>query len=145
MRIVVFLCGILLLDGCAAGPAASNPSPGSATETRSSDPWLSLQKGETTEHLRATLGAPAETRPMKSQEGPAEIWTYRRSRTVVNQVAASTEDMPYVDPFSGEMRTIQRPVYTNETRTVDEELQVLVFDGKVVTWKRASQTSRTYD
>lgn len=125
----------LVLTGCAtAPPAAEGP-----------DPWGALAANMTTDQVRTLLGAPAAIRPMTSSLGPAEIWTYRR--TVSHQtdlVATRTQDMPVMNPLTGQQGTMQAPVYDQESRTVEEDLQLLVFDGKLVSWKRGYRTDRSY-
>ena len=39
---------------------------------------------------------------------------------------------------------IQEPVYTQEERTVEEELQLLLYEGKLVSWKSRFLGARTY-
>ena len=62
----------------------------------------------------------------------------------VGLVPLKTEDIPYVDPFSGQQRTIQEPVYSQKVRTVEEELQLLLYEGKLVSWKSRFLGARTY-
>ena len=76
----------------------------------------------------------------------AEVWIYRRTAVVgVDLVPTGTEDVPYVDPLSGQTRMIQNPVYNQETRTVEEELQLLLYEGRLVSWKRGFREKRSYD
>ena len=57
-------------------------------------------------------------------------------------IAAKTESVPYYDPFTGETRDILQPVYTPQTVTVEEHLNLLIYDGTVQKWVRTRNTSR---
>ncbi len=99
----------------------------------------------TADQVRTLLGQPAAVRPMVSSQGPAEIWTYRRTVSKeVDVIAARTQDMPVMNPLTGIQGTMPAPVYDQESRTVEEELQLLVFDGKLVSWKNGYRTNRSY-
>jgi hypothetical protein len=111
----------------------------------SPDPWQGLTVNLTADQVRARLGEAASVRPMKSSQGPAEIWTYRRmvsAGTVL--IAARTQDMPVMNPLTGQQSMMPAPVYDQEARTVEQELQLLIFDGKLVSWKRTERTRRDY-
>ena len=75
----------------------------------------------------------------------AEVWIYRRTAAVdVGMVPTKMEDVPSFDPMTGQQRTMQMPVYSQETRTVEEELQLLLYEGKLVSWKRGFRDERSY-
>lgn len=59
-------------------------------------------------------------------------------------VPIKMEDILYFDPLTGQQRTIQEPVYSQEVRTVEEELQLLLYEGKLVSWKSRFLEARTY-
>jgi hypothetical protein len=97
----------------------------------------------TADQVRVALGPPIDVRPMQSPG--AEIWVYRRmTARDVGMVPLKMEDIPYVDPATGQQRTIQEPVYSQEVRTVEEELQLLLYEGKLVSWKGRFSEARTY-
>ena len=132
-----------ILAGCSSVPSAPTTAQKRAAQPARPDPWLSLAKGTTAEQVRADLGTPVEVRPLRSPG--AEVWIYRRTAAVdVNLVPTKTEDVPYFDPITGQQRTIQNPVYSQETRTVEEELQLLLYEGKLVNWKRGFRDERSY-
>ena len=135
----------LVLTGCSTNPSASTATPGGAASTAEADPWRFLIKGTTAEQVRAVLGKPVEVRPMPSTAGAAEVWIYRRVVTEdVGLVPTRMEDIPAFDPMTGQQHTVQSPVYSQESRTVEEELQVLLFEGKVLNWKRGIRSERSY-
>ena len=99
----------------------------------------------TAEQVRALLGQPAVVRPMASPQGSAEVWIYRRAISAgVNLVATQTQEIPATNPLTGQQTTMPEPVYSQESRTVEQELQLLMYDGKLVRWKRADHTKRDY-
>jgi hypothetical protein len=125
----------LVLAGCAtAPPAAEGP-----------DPWRSLAANMTADQVRASLGTPAQIRPLQTSQGAAEVWIYRRTVSVeVGLAPTSTEEVPYYDPFIKSERTVMNQVYSQESRAVTEELQLLMYDGKLVSSKRGYRTERSY-
>lgn len=138
MRAKIAILGLalagLILAGCANMPS---------TPAAEQDPWQALAKGMTADQVRAAFGQPINVRPM--QTPGAEIWVYRRmTAREVGLVALKTEDIPFNDPFSGQQRTIQEPVYSQEERTVEEELQLLLYEGKLMSWKSRFLNTRTY-
>lgn len=134
----------LSLGGCSSVPSAPAAGPGGGTRTAKADPWLSLTKDMTADQVRADLGPPAEVRPMESPG--AEIWVYRRNVvTGVDMVPTRTQDVPSVNPVTGEMRTVQEPVYSRETRTSEQVLYLLLFQGRLTSWRINSQAKRDYE
>lgn len=124
----------LSLAGCSTAPSAATGKP---------DPWRALAKDMTADQVRAALGEPIQVRPMQSPG--AEIWVYRRTAARdVRMVPLKMQDIPYVDPLTGQQRTIQEPVYSQEVRTVEEELNLLLYQGKLVSWKGRYLDARTY-
>jgi hypothetical protein len=132
-----------LLTGCTSAPSAPTAGQHQAAQPVQQDPWQFLAKGTTAEQVRAALGTPVEVRPM--QAPGAEVWIYRRTAAMdIGLVPARMEEIPIFDPTSGQPRMVPNPVYSQETRTVEEELQLLLFEGRLVTWKRAFRTERSY-
>jgi len=134
----VFLVGLGLAGLTFSGCATATPAPGAGTAaaaaTAPKDPWLALARDLTAEQVRAALGEPREMRPMQTSGG--EIWVYRRTTAAgVDLVQTSTEEIPYYDPIRGEMRTRPSPVYSQQTRLVEQELNLLMFQGRLVSWK----------
>jgi hypothetical protein len=131
-RVLVGLAvAVLFVSGCATAQAP--------------DPWNGLTVNMTAEQVRALLGQPAVVRPRVSPQGPAEVWIYRRAVSEgVDLVATGTQEIPATNPLTGQQTTVLEPVYSQESRTVEKELQLLLFDGRLVTWKRADRTKREY-
>lgn len=97
------------------------------------------------EEVRALLGEPAQIRPLQSPAGNAERWIYRRPREqAVNLQQTSTQAVPYVDPITGEMRTISEPVYSQVTTTVIEETHLLWIKGELEMWQTVHRGDHDY-
>jgi len=148
MKTRVVICGFVLmvaiLAGCASGPAAPATGSGGTTQSGKPDPWLSLTKDMTAAEVRTALGEPAEVRKMESPGG--EIWVYQRKVvTGVDMVPTRTQDIPYVNPLTGEMSTVQEPVFSRETRTSEQVLYLLLFQGRLTSWRINSQAKRGYE
>ena len=131
-RVLVGLAvAVLFVSGCATAQAP--------------DPWNGLTVNMTAEQVRALLGQPVVVRPMNSAQGSAEVWIYRRAVSGgVDLVATGTQEIPATNPLTGQQTTVLEPVYSQESRTVEQELQLLMYDGKLVSWKRADRTKRDY-
>jgi hypothetical protein len=150
-RRVIFLAisGItLLFAGCSSAPV-SDARPAGATHAGASTTgvgtrsYAALQKGMTAEQVRGILGEPAEIKPLKSGEIGAYHWIYRHSFDGgVQPVVTGMQDVPYIDRMTGESRTIQEPLHGQEMTVIHETIELLVFDGQLVEWKRSFADER---
>jgi hypothetical protein len=132
------------LAGCASSPSAPLAAPSQASVAGKRDLWQSLVKGATADQVRAALGNPVEVRPMQQVPGHGEIWIYRRTKVATDMVVTRMENISSIDPFTGQQKTIANPVYSQVTRTIEEELQLLMFDGGLVNWKRGVRGNQDY-
>ncbi|EDY82097.1 hypothetical protein VDG1235_1717 [Verrucomicrobiia bacterium DG1235] len=117
-----------LLTACntTESPSASNAA---------GDSVLDIAKGSSTEDLIALLGEP---KTIKAYEGDPEnvtIWIYETEKSQTDMVAYETQEIPYIDPITGEERMIEEPLYKAETKTRTQITQVYVVDEKVIGWK----------
>jgi hypothetical protein len=147
MRSKIVILGLalagLILAGCANMPSTPAAEQDRKAQPSQQDSWQSLAQGMTADQVRAALGQPINVRPMQTPGG--EIWVYRRmTAREMGLVPLKTEEIPYVDPFTGEQRMIQEPVYSQEVHTVEEELQLLLYEGKLMSWKSRFLSARTY-
>ena len=100
----------------------------------------------TRDQVRQALGNPADIVPLKTPSGEVEKWIYRRRvDEQVDQKPTGTQDVPYVDPFTGQMRTIQEPTYSLVTTTVTEVVYVFWSDGELVNWNTVYRGDRAYE
>ena len=83
------------------------------------------------------LGPAAEVKPCVSEGAAGEIWVYKTtSPGPTRQIAAAMQEVPFVDPITGEMRTIQEPVFKNELSTITETTELLFIKDLLVEWKQ---------
>ncbi len=140
---------IALLAGCASAPP---PSPGvgdrsaaSPATTAPSGPEATLQKGMTAEAVRAIMGEPSETKPMKTPAGQAEIWIYhRKTQGSVQQVMVGMKSTPIttVNNNTGQatvLQTIDEPILRQQTEIFEETVNLLIFDGRFIEQSRSVQ------
>jgi hypothetical protein len=150
-RLLVLTTGLVLglLPGCASAPsdqeadpkAAQGPAPGGERSLAAN-----LRKGMTQEQVREMLGNPAQIRPVRGAEGTSERWVYeRRVSQVVDQQATGSQDVPYIDPFTGEMRMIQEPTYSQVTKTITEELHLLWRNGGLESWTTLHRSKQSLE
>lgn len=138
--------------GCSSptsGPASQPPPPSAVTAAAShspADPFQKLAKGLTAAQIKALLGEPHEIKPFAAKGLISEIWIYQRSRPGKSrQVVARMQEIPYVDPLTGNMRTIQEPVYEHESTTINETFELLMFSGSLASWKQHQETDRSFN
>jgi hypothetical protein len=140
MLLATALFAPLMLGGC-----ATSATPDATREREAQTLASVLQKGMTPEEVRALLGEPVQVRPVQSPAGKAERWVYRRrGGQVVNLQQTSTQDVPFVDPITGETRTMAEPVYSHVTTTVIEETHLLWVNGRLETWETLRRGEHDY-
>jgi hypothetical protein len=145
--------GTIFFAACASSPPTQKPvdgTPVAAPNDRSSldrdMAALGLKKGMTGAELRQALGEPETIAPVEAPEGKAEVWTYHRKDAVgVRQVVTSVRNVPFADPLTGAMRSIQEPIYGQETVYAEEELKLLLFQDSLIEWKRTRRETRGYN
>jgi hypothetical protein len=130
---------IALIAGCtdtATKAPDAGATPGAvSTMPAASGPETSLKRGMTPEEVKAIMGDPAETKPMKSAVGKAEIWVYHRTtRGQVRQVQVGTNSTPITTTSSSGqtsvLQTIDEPIFQQQTEIIDETIYLLMFDGR---------------
>ena len=138
------LIAVAFVCGCSTpGPALKAPAPAVSV-----DPAVNpraIAKGMSAEEVIRRIGKPAEIQPLKTAEGHAEVWVYHRiagQKTV--QSATSTRQIP-VPAASGETRLIDEPVFSLEQITFEESISLLMYDGKLVEWKKSVEGKRAFN
>ncbi len=96
------------------------------------------------------LGKPDEVRPMKTPTGKAEVWSYTRDLSVrVERVEVPTSPiMTTVVDSNGVARQVSSPGpvnYRNLNHTIEETVEVLMFNDRYVTHKITHQERQSYD
>jgi len=128
----------------AAGCLAATLLAACASDSKSPAPALSqaataynkLTKGLTGAQVRELLGAPARTKPVTGGGASSLIWSYPlRTVTDVKPVAVGTQEIPAVNPLTGQSTTRTEPVYENQTVEATEILHLLMVNDRLVEWK----------
>jgi hypothetical protein len=120
-----------ILAACSNAPSAATAGLGRAPPAGAPDAWKSLAKDMTADQVRTAFGQPVEVRPMR--QAGAEVWVYRRIAALdASVVPDRIEESAYFDTLTGQVQMTQNPVYTQEFHTVEEELQLLFFNGKLL-------------
>jgi len=108
-----------------------------------------LAKEMSAQQLQEHVGKPDEVRPFEAPEGHrAEVWVYRNRDlgTRIRHTEAETEMVPVYSVLdSNGYNYVQQPVLKQETTAFYEDVTVLLFDGKVVEWKRDVAAQRAYN
>lgn len=105
-----------------------------------------LKAGLSREIVRGLFGEPAETRPSGATPTQATVWIYRQRRLINStQKITGTENRLYVDPITGQERTVPEPVYTQVNDYADEELRLTWIDNQLLSWKRTRRGESDFD
>jgi hypothetical protein len=94
------------------------------------------------------IGKPASVAPLKTAEGNAETWTYRRLvDTQVYQSADAQTTIPTFMGFTADGPMIADsviPVYRLKHQKLYQVTSLLMFDGKLVVAKQWRERSESY-
>ena len=116
----------------ASGEVLSGPLAGSPAATA----FAKLIKNLPGAQVRELLGAPATTKPIAAGELEGEIWSYPfRGATDVRMVAVATQEVPAINPRTGQAITRSEPVYQNQTVEVTDVLHLLMVDDRLIEWR----------
>ena len=112
-------------------------------------PEHALQKGMPAEAVKRIMGEPAETKPMASPTGKAEVWVYHRTRSAPNQQVQIGTRFTNITTIGGDgqahvARTIEEPVFAQQIEIVEVTVRLLLFDGKYVEQTESAQKRFEY-
>jgi len=125
---------------------ASIPAPIAGAEPQALGSMTGLSKGMSVTELVELYGQPKEKTKIERDELVFERWIYVEPfRSRVDMVASRMEEVPYIDPLTGESKTIQEPVFTQEMKHYELKSDILMFDGKVIEWKQSTVMVRSLD
>jgi hypothetical protein len=125
--------------------ASSSPPAPPKTSTPAPDPVQSLRPGMKPAEIEAVMGTPTsvETRVVDGVE--IVVWTYERPRaTRVNLVAATMEEVPWVDPITGELRYLREPGATPERIRETEVITLFLASGQLAEVRRDTTQERSF-
>ena len=128
----------VLLAGCVQTQVDAPAAPGGPE-----DPARQLRVGMTPGQVRDLMGDPLEVRHYDGDDIPVEIWIYRRPLGArVRSIAPTTVEVPWVDPITGQMRSVTDPVPAEERIEVTEELSLDLTNGRLADVRRAVKHDR---
>jgi outer membrane protein assembly factor BamE (lipoprotein component of BamABCDE complex) len=153
-RTLIFLAAISV-GALALATAASASTSTSGADVSKPDkpravqrpnPSLPLKKGMDAREVKARWGAPALVKPFPAPKGKAEVWTYYYTLSdQTTQVVTSTEDrMTYCGPTEG-MRNVPQLVYGLKHIKVKQVVNLLLYDGVLVSWKKSIERSQGFE
>lgn len=145
MKGPAFLLATVSLTAFFAG-CSNPPAPPSAAAADPAAPPRVIAKGMSADEILRRIGKPTEVRPIDSPEGQAEIWIYRRpAGHTTQQTAATVHEIPVVNPYTGVIRMLNEPTYSLDTVDLLESTSLLIYNGKMVEWKRAIEGKRVFE
>ncbi len=139
-RLVVMLLPLALVGWSGCASAASRGDPGQSRPAASAlgtgyDSAARIQRahllrlGMHKPQVLDWLGEPKSTEAASNANGMRETWVYEIIHApVYKTIAAEMEDVPYVDPFTGQLRYLKEPVL-NQQRIQRFETITLSFRG----------------
>lgn len=145
MKLILPLVIVIgLLAGCSTPVPQSNAPTATRDEVSPQPNKLSeLKKGMSANEVVALLGQPSERKQEQVTPVHVEVWTYIIVSTEQREVAISTRDVPYIDPFSGAQKTMKEPVYAQETTKTTLKVDLLVIEDRLIEWKVKKDVSRS--
>jgi hypothetical protein len=130
------------LSGCETPPTAGT-GPAAPAQATTANPSESLQKGMTAAQVRACLGEPDEIKPLGGGELRSEVWVYRRFvSNVTRPVMVTTEEVPYINPITGQSTTIPEPVISHELISTSMLTELLMIEGRLFEWKHRPRSEQ---
>ena len=104
-----------------------------------------IEQGMPDSRIRELLGAPDSVKDVSREGVRGEIWTYRVSMVEsASQTPTGTQDVPYVDPFSGQEKMLKEPVYETEYHRVYQAVQFLFVQGQLIQRKPIVESERAF-
>lgn len=96
------------------------------------------------DRVSALLGAPGAIKPNSRPDVISDIWVYTRTISgPTRQVTAEMREVPFIDPLTGRMRSIQEPIYKTERTYFTETTELLMVNGLLTEWKQSLSADHT--
>lgn len=130
-----------------AGENSADKPASSKRAVRVPKGWPTLKKGMSADEVTRLIGKPESVKPLKTNEGAAEVWTYRReiSRWTDERPMVQGEQEAFITPGAGGMGTIYVPEYRMEHITDTQVSSLLMFEGQLVTATQKVERERRLD
>ncbi len=129
---------------------ASAPTPPGQTDAmvealNAQNPFSVLKRGMTSKQVDEHVGAPDRVLPFPNETGvKSEIWVYNRSVPVgFREVVGGVRLVPYVDPFTGEMKELSEAIMRNETISAMQRIELLMVEGLFMEWKQRAHSAKS--
>ncbi len=146
MKSTLFALTLSCLLTAATGAAASATTDTTTDTAVAKAARPTLEVGMSAEQIVQLAGSPARVKKIKRAEINAEVWSYTFSKPVgTEMVATRTQDVPYVDPFTGVMKMLKEPVQSLQRTYLVETTELLMIDAKLAQAKRYRTVSRNFD
>jgi len=135
-------------DSTAAAKAGDKPA--AAKTGASKTAKRQLEKDMTGETIRSIIGTPDEITPMKSKEGRAETWIYRRKiGTKAVQVAIGEREVPAFSGLGGTGNDMNQSrkelIYGLKHVAIYRVTSILMFNDHLVTARQTDELSEKYE
>jgi outer membrane protein assembly factor BamE (lipoprotein component of BamABCDE complex) len=104
-----------------------------------------LMVGMYAEQVRTLLGEPAEIVIGTGDDQVQETWTYViQHRPTYRNVVAEMRSVPWVDPITGEMKTISEPINDQQRIDREETLTLVLRYDQLISIDRDLREQRTF-
>lgn len=133
--IALFSVIAIVLSGCQTTESTSSKE--------NSASLSDIQKGSSVEELVAALGEPTKVVPFEKDPEHLKILFFEIEKSKTDMTVLRTEEIPYVDPFTGAEKTMEESVLVPQTTTDLTTIQVFVLDDKVLGWKVDTKADST--
>ena len=142
----VIATSVALLVGAVSAAQTDSKVPAEAASKKPAK--TPLEKGMTAETVRKLIGEPNEIKKLKSPEGKAETWVYRREIGVrFIDVAAGTRQVPAYVGVGGTdgMGTRTEIIYRKKRVIIYRVTSLLMFNDRLVLAKQVDEQSEHYE
>ncbi len=105
---------------------------------------IELKRGDSVDTLIAQMGEPEKKSILEKEGSSGEVWTYRHQMRSKNHlVPTGTRQVPVYDRLTEETIMVPETVYSSEISDIDLVTEILVMDGRVISWKQRVDEVRT--
>ncbi len=150
MKVDILISGLALFfvfttAGCESIQVA--PKPEREAAAPGLDPFVenyfALEEGMTEAAIKQMFGEPQDVKPLIKDGLESQVWKY--SKLLETQVRVTTKGMieeVYWDIFENRMRAREVAVEGTERNEVEAVVELLLYEGQLVSWKDQIRRSR---
>lgn len=130
------LAGVVSLVATLAGCASASQPTSTAATVPASAAAAKLARNLSGAQVRALLGSPANVKPLPNRGVKAENWSYAFAGSIDTRlVPISTQEVPAINPLTGQAITRTEPVYQNQDLQTVDTLHLLLINDQLVEWR----------